>query len=64
MIKENDRVQTLIEKEGYPAGTIGVVVSLYSTGPACEVELWDEDEYPVDVVTYLLDEVKGISSDC
>lgn len=57
MIKENDRVQTLIEKEGYPAGTIGVVVSLYSAGPACEVELWDEDDYPVDVVTYRLDEL-------
>ena len=64
MIKENDRVRTLVEKEGYSAGTVGIVVSLYSTGPACEVELWDEDEYPVDVVTYLLDEVKGISSDC
>ena len=52
MIKENDIVKTLIEKDDYPAGTIGVVVSLYSPGPACEVELWDEDNCPVDVVTY------------
>ena len=58
MIKENDRVKTLIEKEGYPAGTIGVVVSLYSSGPACEVELWDEDNYPVDVITYELSEIE------
>lgn len=29
MIKENDRVKTLVEKEGFPAGTIGVVVSIY-----------------------------------
>ena len=27
MLKENDRVKTLVEKEGFPAGTIGVVVS-------------------------------------
>ena len=58
MIKENDRVKTLVEKEKYPVGTVGVVVSLYSFGPACEVELWDEDNYPIDVVTYLLSEVE------
>lgn len=58
MIKENDRVKTLIEKDGYPAGTIGVVVSLYSSGPACEVELWDEDDYPVDVITFELAEIE------
>ncbi len=47
-------------KESYPAGTIGVVVSLYTSGPACEVELWDETDYPVDVVTYLLCEVEPV----
>lgn len=60
MITENTKVRTLVTKEGYPAGTIGVVVSLYSTGPACEVELWDETDYPVDVVTYLLCEVQAV----
>ena len=28
MLKEDDRVNTLVEKEGFPAGTIGVVVSI------------------------------------
>ena len=58
MITENAKVKTLVEKDGFPAGTLGIVVSLYSTGPACEVELWDEEEYPVDVVTFLLDELE------
>lgn len=58
MILENSKVKTLVERDGFPAGTVGVVVSLYSTGPACEVELWDREEYPVDVVTYLLDELE------
>lgn len=47
-----------MEKEGFPAGTKGVVISIYSSGHACEVEVWDENDYPVDVITYGLDEVK------
>lgn len=58
MINENDKVKTLVDKDGFSAGTVGVVVSLYSSGPACEIELWDEDNYPIDVVTYLLSEVE------
>lgn len=58
MINENSMVRTLIAKEGFPAGTIGVVVSLYESGPACEIELWDEDDYPIDVVTFLLSELE------
>lgn len=61
MLKENDRVKTLVEKEGFPAGTIGVGVSIYSEGTQCEVELWDADEYPLDVVTLSLDEIISIS---
>ncbi len=60
MITENTKVRTLVTKEGYPAGTTGVVVSLYTSGSACEVELWDETDYPVDVVTYLLCEVEPV----
>ncbi|MBQ7579999.1 MAG: hypothetical protein IJU39_01680 [Clostridia bacterium] len=60
MISENTKVKTLVAKEGYPVGTIGIVVSLYTSGPACEVELWDETDYPVDVVTYLLCEVEPV----
>ena len=61
MITENTKVRSLVAKEGYPEGTIGVVVTLYSSGPACEVELWDETDYPVNVVTYLLCELEPIS---
>lgn len=60
MIKEYDKVRTLVEKENYPAGTIGVVVSLYTSGTACEVEVWDADNYPVDVLTYQLSEVEAV----
>lgn len=60
MITENCKVKTLVSKDGFPAGITGVVVSLYSSGPACEVEVWDESGYPVDVVTYLLSEVASV----
>ena len=60
MIVEYSKVKTLVDKEGFPKGSIGVVVSVYSTGPACEVELWDEDENPVDVVMYLIDELEEL----
>ncbi len=60
MIKENIKVRTLVEKEGFSIGTLGIVVSLYSNGPACEVELWDNENYPIDVVTYLVTELEEI----
>lgn len=60
MIKENVKVRTLVEKEGFSIGTVGVVVNLYSNGPACEVELWDNENYPIDVVTYLFTELEEI----
>ena len=60
MIKEYSKVKTLVDKEGFPKGSIGIVVSVYSTGPACEVELWDEDENPVDVVMYLIEELEEL----
>ena len=61
MIKEYDRVKALINKEKYPQGTIGVVVSFYEGSDACEVEIWNEHDYPVDVVTYKLDEIEKVS---
>lgn len=60
MLKENNRVRTLVEKEGFPIGTIGVIVSVYSSEQACEVELWDSDNYPIDVVTYKLYELETV----
>ena len=60
MTKVYDRVKTLVEKNGVKKGTIGVVVNLYTSGPACEVEIWDETENPIDVVTYLQSEIEAI----
>ena len=60
MIKENVKVRTLVEKEGFSIGTVGVVVSLYANGPACEVELLDNENYPIDVITYLFTELEEI----
>ena len=66
MIKEYERVVTLVDKteagKCYPKGTIGVIVSLYSNGNACEVEIWDDTGYPINVVTYETNEVKVIPS--
>ena len=60
MINEYSKVKTLVEKDGFPVGTTGIVVSLYGVGPACEVELWDSDSNPIDVVTYTFDELEVI----
>lgn len=62
MFYEYDRVRTLVAKDNTPAGTIGVIVSFYSTGPACEVEVWGEDNYPFDVVTYKLSEIELVKA--
>ena len=63
MIRENQKVRTLVEKDGLKIGTLGVVVSVYSPGPACEVELWDENNYPEDVITYRFDELSAVNED-
>lgn len=62
MIKEYAKVKTLVTKEDIPAESIGIVVSIYSNGTACEVEIWDEKENPIDVVTYLFTEIKEIEA--
>lgn len=61
-IRETCLVMTIVMRDGFPAGSTGVVVSLYRSGPACEVEVWDEIGYPADIVTYLLSEVSP--ADC
>lgn len=60
MLSENDRVITLVEKEGFPKGTIGVIVSKYASAEVYEVELWDSTNYPVDVVAYRIEELKKV----
>lgn len=47
-----DKVKTLVEKDGYPPATIGIIVSFYPDSDYCEVGPWDSDGYPVDVGTY------------
>ena len=39
MFYENDRVITLVEKEDFAIGTIGVIVSKYTAADVYEVEL-------------------------
>lgn len=63
MFNEYDKVKTLVDKDKYPSGMIGIIVSIYTSGPACEVELWDKDENPIDVVTYEFSEIKKIRND-
>ena len=58
MLCENDRVITLVEKEGFPKGTAGVIVSKYASAEVYEVELWDSMNYPVDVVAYKAEELQ------
>lgn len=62
MIKEYTEVKTLVGKAGFPAGTTGVVVSLYGDGSACEVELWDDIACPLDVITYTFDELEAVNT--
>ena len=56
-IWERDIVKTLIDKDGIPKGSEGVVVSIYTGYPVCEVEIWKEDR-PIDVVTYYFNELE------
>ena len=56
--KEYERVRTLVKKDGYPPSTIGVIVSFYPNSDYCEVEIWDADGDPVDVVTYEIKELE------
>lgn len=62
MSNENSRKRyskkTLVDKEGAPKGSKGVVVSIYSGYPVCEVEIWDETNYPIDVITYKFEELE------
>lgn len=59
-IWERDIVKTLVDKKGFPKGSKGVVVYVYIGGPECEVEIWNESNYPVDVVTYAFNELEVV----
>lgn len=55
-IQERDIVRTLVDKEGFPKGSKGVVVSIYFGYPICEVEIWNETNYSIDAVANELNE--------
>lgn len=57
-IKEGSRIITKVKKGGVPASTNGVLVYIYPNTNLCEVEIWDSNGAPVDVVLYNLDEIK------
>lgn len=57
MIKENDRVKTLVESEGYKAGLIGVVIFVSQNSKYCDVELLGKDGYPIGVAGYETDKL-------
>lgn len=59
-IQERDIVRTLVDKEWFLKGSRGVVVLIYSGYPVCEVEIWDETNYPIDVITYKFDELEVV----
>lgn len=58
ILKEYDKVITLVEKEGFPPGITGIIVSFYANSDLWEVELWDEDDHPIDVVNLNLNELE------
>lgn len=59
-IQERDIVRILVDKEWFLKGSRGVVVLIYSGYPVCEVEIWDETNYPIDVITYKFDELEVV----
>lgn len=62
MLKEYDLVKTLVEKDGFPAGTKGVVVDVQLGGEGAEVELWGPDKSPAAVVGYYDSELEVLDS--
>ena len=59
--QENDRVETLVDKPNCHKGTKGVIVGVYPNSAVFEVECWDEDNYPFDVITFEAKELKKIT---
>ena len=59
-MKESDVVKLVKDFGKIKAGTEGVVVSIYADKKACEVEVWDDEKYPVDVITFSLDELEKV----
>lgn len=57
MLEEYASVTTLVERDGFPAGTPGIVVSRYGNSDVYEIELLDPSGASIDVVTFREHEV-------
>lgn len=60
-IQTNILVRTLVEKQGYPAGTLGIVVDIFIDKKSCDVQLLDEHSHPGDVINYLFREIEIVN---
>lgn len=60
-IRINILVRTLVEKQGYPAGTLGIVVDVFIDKKSCDVQLLDEHSHPAEIVNYLFSEIEIIN---
>lgn len=59
-IQEGDIVRTLVDKRGFSKGSKGLVCWIFIGGPECLVEIWDETNYPIDVIIYAFNELELI----
>ena len=57
-MKEYDLVRTLVDKEGFKKGSKGIVVAFYLDGKGVNVEIQDDNNHPIDVATYEIDEIE------
>ena len=62
MISENTKIKTLIDKEGHPAGSVGIVLKVLEDGYV-EVEIWDQGNFPIDIVCYQAEEIEPLLLD-
>ena len=62
MFKEFDVVRTIIDKK-VPKGSVGTIVSVYSSGAACEVEFLDDKGMTIAVETYEFLEIELLERD-
>lgn len=60
-IKINILVRTLVEKQGYPAGTLGIIVEIFIDKKSCDVQLLDEHSHPAEVVNYFFSEIEMVN---
>lgn len=62
-IKEYDLIRTLVPKNGFPVGCVGVVVDVSPSYRACECEIWNDHAYPMETEDYSFDELEVLSEE-